>query len=115
MATSYEAKCECGYKSSGLIGGLRSTYMQKSQFPFYCEKDGMVSVNFREEPISCPWCKSTNIKQYGLPPISLPPTGRKWPAIQAWNYEAYSDGNLCPQCKKMTLKFGRDSLGLCLD
>ena len=116
MATGYEATCECGYQSGGLIGGLRNTHMQKSQFPFYCEKDGLVNVNFRENPITCPWCQSPEIKPYGLPPISILPTDKKaWPSIQAWDYKAYKDGNLCPQCKKMTLQFGRDRLGLCLD
>jgi hypothetical protein len=90
--------------------------MQISRFPFYCESDGLVDVNFREDPPKCPWCKSENIKQYGLPPVSLPLKDgeRDWPTIQAWNFQAYKDGHLCPKCKKMTLVFGR-GMGLILD
>jgi hypothetical protein len=81
-------------------------FREKSFFPYYCEKDGLVSVNFRIKPYQCPVCSSTAIQQYGLEPISIiPPVERRGVAIQAWEYEAYPFGNLCPQCKKMTMTF----------
>lgn len=115
MSSSYNADCPCGFHDSGFVGGIRSTYMSNSQFPFYCKKDGLVSVNFREEPCRCPWCKSTDIKQYGKAPVSLPlqEGERDWPTLQAWNFQAYKNGHLCPKCKQMTLTFS--SGGILLD
>jgi len=107
MGSLHNANCSCGYKSFVSVGGNRATFMTESNFPFYCEEDGLVTVNFRDEPFKCPHCKSTDVKQYGLAPISLPPAGEHpWPTLQAWDFKAYREGNLCPQCKKMTLVFG---------
>ena len=107
MGSFHTAHCPCGFKGGVSVGGNRATYMTDSVFPFYCEKDGLISVNFREEPYKCTWCKSTDIKHYGVPPVSLPPEGeRPWPTLQAWDFKAYREGNLCPKCKQMTLVFG---------
>jgi hypothetical protein len=107
MGSFHKASCPCGFETSVVVGGNRETYMKESTFPFFCEEDGLISVNFRKKPFTCDCCKSIDIKQYGTPPISLPPTGElPWPAIQAWDFQAYREGNLCPKCKKMTLIFG---------
>lgn len=110
---TYQAKCGCGYQTVFLCGNLDK---EVSLAPYYCDECGVVDVNFRESPLKCKWCKSTDIKPYGSPPVSLaPPAGKKiypviWkfaPAIWAGKYQfpkVYEDGNLCPQCKKMTLK-----------
>ena len=106
MGSRHSASCPCGYLNNVNIGGSRATFMTDSEFPFYCEKDGLVSVNFRNVPFACPWCKSSEIKQYGLPPVSLAPTnGKRWPDLQVSSLEAYFEGNLCPKCKEMTLVF----------
>ena len=111
MGSFHNASCACGFESSIIVGGNRESYMTDSSFPFYCEEDGLISVNFREKPFTCHYCDSTNIKQYGLPPISLEPTGEfPWPVLQAWDFQAYREGNLCPKCKKMTLVFGSSEI-----
>jgi hypothetical protein len=107
MGSLHKASCSCGFETSVVVGGNRETYMEESTFPFYCEEDGLISINFREKPYTCSFCNSIDIKQYGQPPVSLPPTVEfPWPAIQAWDFQAYREGNLCPKCKKMTLIFG---------
>jgi hypothetical protein len=111
LGSFHKAGCPCGFKSSVSVGGSRASFMIDSQFPFYCRKDGLISVNFREQPYKCRWCESTDVQQYGLPPISLLPTGeRSWPTLQAWEFKAYREGNLCPQCKQMTLVFSSSEL-----
>lgn len=111
MGSVHKASCPCGFETSVSVGGNQATYMAKSTFPFYCEKDGLITVNFREKPFACPCCDSVNIKQYGLPPVSLEHKGEfPWPVLQAWDFQAYREGNLCPKCKKMTLSFGSSEI-----
>jgi Zn ribbon nucleic-acid-binding protein len=100
------ATCECGFESTVSVGGNRATYLEKSNFPFYCKKNGLISVNYRKG-IQCPRCESTDILEYGKEPISRIPTGRDaFPVIQSFNYKAYINGNFCPKCKNMTMQFG---------
>ena len=49
MGSFHKASCSCGFETSVVVGGNRETFMQESTFPFYCEKDGLISVNFRED------------------------------------------------------------------
>ncbi len=54
----------------------------------------------------CPKCKTTEVVQYGTPPVSSVPKD-KHAVLQNFGFEAFSDGNLCPKCKRMTLVFSR--------
>ncbi|MBT8586680.1 hypothetical protein G6679_00070 [Polynucleobacter paneuropaeus] len=103
MGQVVKVSCKCGLETSTTIGGNRANYMKNSTFPFYCEKDGLISVNYREE-IKCPYCQSKEIRQYGKLPISIGED--RFPAIQSFDYKANKQGNLCPKCKEMTLEFG---------
>jgi hypothetical protein len=106
MAAIHAAKCPCGFQRSVSSGGIRATFQTLSNFPFYCVKCGLVSVNVHAEKIACPQCDSSDINQYGLPPISLGKLSEKdYPVVQCFRYGAYSTGNLCPACKQMTLVF----------
>lgn len=102
MGSHHRATCPCGFESSVRVGGNRATFLEKSYFPFYCKDHGLISVNYRG-PIECTYCKSKYINQYGKEPVSI--KVERWPTLQSFDYKAYSDGNLCPQCKKFTLKF----------
>ena len=103
MGQVVKVSCKCGLETTTTIGGNRASYMTNSTFPFYCEKDGLISVNYREE-IKCPYCQSQDIYQYGKLPISVGED--RFVAIQSFDYKAYRGGNLCPKCKEMTLEFG---------
>jgi hypothetical protein len=63
----------------------------------------MVDVNYVAKELVCPECKSPNIKQYGKPPISIGETEN--PMLQDFDLSAPAEGNLCPACKNMTLRF----------
>lgn len=116
MASNYVAKCDCGYHSTVLVGGLKRDYLKKANFPFFCNLHGLINVNYRQLPIFCPYCNSENIKPYGRPPISVLPDGDKsLPVIQAEEYSAYGDKNLCPDCRLMTLSFQRPKIYILLD
>jgi len=109
---SFEARCGCGYQQSLLSGNLSK---ETSLAPYFCDKCGLVDLNIREVPYKCPWCKSTDVKAYGSPLISLPSESEGahpiiWnhhPAIWNDQYKVYKEGNLCPQCKKMTLMISK--------
>lgn len=107
MGSVNRVSCECGYSSTVRVGGNRETYLTDSSFPFYCEKCGLVDVNYRQE-IKCPSCQSKDIKQYGKKPISI--KREQFPVIQSFDYMAYKNGNLCPKCKKFTLVFGSSEM-----
>jgi hypothetical protein len=100
------ATCECGFESSVFVGGNRATYLEKSNFPFYCKKDGLISVNYRKG-IQSPHCESTDILEYGKEPVSKVPTERDaFPIIQSFNYKAHRNDHFCPKCKNMSMQFG---------
>ena len=107
---SFEARCGCGYQQSLLSGNLSK---ETSLAPYFCDKCGLVDLNIREVPHQCPWCKSTDVKAYGSTAISLPPASKivdpviwtRHPAIWNNQHKVYKEGNLCPQCKQMTLSF----------
>ena len=95
--------CQCGYSSTVTIGGGMRDFQKDSRFPHYCKTCGVVDVNVQVEPRQCPRCDSQDVAQYGLPPISL--LGEGYPSVQWGKCGAYRTGNLCPQCKEMTLEF----------
>lgn len=103
MGQIIRVSCQCGYKTSATIGGNRASFTTDSSFPFYCEKDGLISVNIQKE-ICCPWCQSKDIYQYGKAPVSIEKDS--FPSVQWGSYGAHRQGNLCPKCKKMTLELG---------
>ena len=122
MSSEHKAICKCGFERTINVGGLMNGFQKDSRFPFYCQHCGLVEANIAEfigntvaEPSSskqgeiqktptCPQCGSTHIDQYGKPPASLKST--KQPrALQAWEFKANNEGNLCPACKEMTLVF----------
>ena len=103
MGQISSAKCKCGYRTSISTGGSMSEYMEKCYFPFYCKDCGLVSINYRITPIHCPDCESVDVKEYGKHPISIEST--KYSFLQCFNYGAPKKGNLCPECKEMTLEF----------
>lgn len=107
MTSHHNAKCSCGFHKSVRVGGNIATHDKESYFPFYCEKDGLVSVNVSESSIRCPYCQSSKITQYGILPISKPKKNQHegLPALQNCKFLAYCEDNLCPNCKKMSLVF----------
>jgi hypothetical protein len=80
------------------------TYLESSPFPFYCKDCGLVEANTALRSPVCPKCKTTDILQYGRPPISLVPKVKR-AVIQNFDFKAFAEGNLCPQCKDMTMVF----------
>jgi hypothetical protein len=105
MGSINSVSCECGFRSTVRVGGNMATHHQDSAFPFYCKNCGIVGVNIHENTKECPyyWCK-LEIQPYGSEAVSI---GKdRFPTIQCGNYKAYHEGNLCPQCKKFTMKFG---------
>jgi predicted Zn-ribbon and HTH transcriptional regulator len=103
MASGHQATCLCGFDAEIVVGGSRADFRQNSPFPFYCKSCGLVSANTAARPPVCPKCKTTEILQYGKPPISVPKKGHV--VLQNFNYEAFSEGNLCPSCQSQTLMF----------
>jgi hypothetical protein len=102
MANIYNASCKCGFQRSARTGGTRESFQTESYFPFYCKRCGLINVNVMEQHDLCPRCKSTNITPYGDPTTSL---DNKWKMVQCFDYEAPTEGNLCPDCKNKTLSF----------
>jgi Zn finger protein HypA/HybF involved in hydrogenase expression len=79
-------------------------FRENSTFPFYCEKCGLVEVNINKEDLHCPKCDSTEVKQYGIPPIS-DLSENKLGSIAWGNYQAELKGHLCPVCNQKTMEF----------
>ena len=102
MGQIMKVGCSCGYGKSVRIGGGMRDHQTNSTFPHYCEKCGVVDVNVMVSPVQCPYCESEKVIAYGQQSTSLS-SDRK--AIQWGNYDAPVSGNLCPQCKQMTLEF----------
>jgi Zn finger protein HypA/HybF involved in hydrogenase expression len=106
MGSFHGTRCKCGRESSVTIGGGMRDYKVNSKFPFYCKECGLVSVNVQLENLKCPTCGSADINEYGKPPISIRDEADEYPAIEWGNYMAYRHGNLCPNCKEHTMRFG---------
>lgn len=105
MGSIHKASCVCGYEIDVTVGGDMSSYLENEPFPYYCKSCGLVEANTALKNPVCPSCKSTDIHQYGRPPISSIPQTKNWPALQNFNFSADREGNLCPACKAMTLVF----------
>ena len=105
MGSIKNALCPCGFKSIITVGGNMRSFLDYSSFPFYCDCCGLVDVNVAKEDLHCPKCKSINVKQYGIPPISEPPTINRG-FVSCNNYKSDHCGHLCPSCKQKTMEFG---------
>ena len=95
--------CACGYSRSVTIGGGMRDFKTNSCFPHYCKSCGLVDVNVQAQPLACPHCQSQEVVAYGVAPVSIPSEG--YSGVQWGNYSAPRKGNLCPECKQMTLEF----------
>lgn len=114
MASVHLATCKCGFEKEITVGGLMEGFADNSTFPYYCQLCGLVEANIADllgqtadnptTAATCPECGNKHIDQYGKPPASLI-TRAKRQTLQAWNFQANQDGNLCPSCKQMTLQF----------
>lgn len=105
MSSVHNAHCECGFTTTVSVGGLRATFKTKCYFPYYCKSCGLVDVNTAKKKIFCPSCKSTDVIAYGSESISNYTNNEIIPTIQCYQNRAFKHGNLCPQCKKLTLTF----------
>jgi hypothetical protein len=104
MGSIHETSCECGFRADVTVGGGMSDFWTNAPFPFYCKRCGLIGANTAKKPIVCPTCASSDIHQYGKPPISvIDPSAH--PVRQNSSFMAHANGNLCPACKKMTLVF----------
>ena len=104
MGSIRKVSCLCGFQSTAKIGGGMKDFRENSTFPFYCQTCGLVEVNITKDEMRCPKCNSTEVKQYGIPPISdLPETKRG--SVYWGDYEAELKGHLCPACKQKTMEF----------
>jgi RNA polymerase subunit RPABC4/transcription elongation factor Spt4 len=110
MGSIHGTKCKCGKESSVVIGGGMKDFNKDSRFPFYCKDCGLVSVNVQDKNLVCPDCNSTEINEYGIPPISIRNENDKYPAIEWGNFKAYKNGNLCPICKEHAMIFGHPQM-----
>lgn len=106
MGSIHDTRCECGHATSVTIGAGMRDFQTNSKFPFYCEECGLVDVNVSAEKAQCPKCHSEAVLQYGKPPISIPVEGDDHPRLSWDRYKAYWHGNLCPNCKQHTMRFG---------
>ena len=106
MGSIHGTRCKCGRESSVTIGGGMRDFREDSRFPFYCKDCGLVSVNVQDKNLICPTCESSDIHEYGKPPISIRDESDEYVAIQCGNFKAYRHGNLCPSCKEHTMRFG---------
>jgi predicted RNA-binding Zn-ribbon protein involved in translation (DUF1610 family) len=104
MRSKHKATCQCGYLTEITVGGDMSTQLQDSRFPFYCRHCGLVEVNTALTTPVCPNCGTADIAQYGQPPVSVVHS-HKYSAPREFSLAADATGNLCPQCKGMTLVF----------
>ena len=105
MTSCHKAICPCGFETTVEVGGSMAGHRTHATFPFLCKSCGIVNVNFRSEPLQCSKCGSSEIAQYGLPPMADRPADTYENKIMAWDYFAEEDGNYCPSCKQMTLRF----------
>lgn len=127
MGSIAEAVCICGFSRKCTFGGTMSSFMEDGRFPYWCHRCGLVSANVQNLPIICPECEASDIIQYGTNDDEQQPgysvlilirflLTRTWPkgvvsipkgtaAISDWPRRVPMEFNLCPSCRKMTLKF----------
>lgn len=102
MGQIMKVGCSCGFSKTVRIGGGMRDHQTNSTFPHYCESCGLVDVNVMASPLQCSYCLSEKVVAYGQQATSLPSERR---GIQWGKFDAPVSGNLCPQCKQMTLEF----------
>lgn len=128
MGSIHKASCKCGFEASVRVGGTRSSFLESSYFPFFCENCGLVSINIAPlkdgcSRVKCPECKKLKAYQYGKVPASRLSSNflAKWflwlwrPASEPkvsiafeWgNRKAAEHGNICPSCRQYSLTFQR--------
>jgi Zn finger protein HypA/HybF involved in hydrogenase expression len=108
VGSIHQAHCECGFSARFPVGGGRADFRYNSPFPFYCKECGLVLGNTAKKPIVCPTCGTSDIAQYGKPPVSTAHGEHEHSYVLcAFDYRAWATGNLCPACKQMTLEFSK--------
>ena len=127
MGSVHQAHCRCGFEEEVSVGGSRSPFLEESDFPFYCDECGLVSVNVALLPpeqvvTRCPVCEKWGCTQYGIPPVSLYDlrpvpwwkklfvlfiTRNRSAALRWDDRKASEDGHKCPRCHEMQLRFSR--------
>lgn len=116
MGAVHSAFCKCGFTKEVTVGGSRQTFRSNSLFPFHCKNCGIVEVNTANLKndcyvTPCPLCGDPEATQYGAPTSKwhLIKLGKKsattHTAIQWGSRKAPTTGNLCPECKQMTMQF----------
>lgn len=124
MGSQVNAFCECGFRSSSLIGGGMHSFMTTCYFPCLCERcRDIVQVNLIPtkilniitKKIRCPECRSTKIIPYDSPELT-DSTGAinvvSWPPIKKKGRRlVLTDGKYkCPKCGEMSLQFTQGGL-----
>lgn len=111
MGLIIEGKCGCGYHIDNINTGFSGiTGKEYEDFPFYCENcDTLIVQNLLMPELVCPNCKGKKLISYDdekvcnnesevLRTVDMMSTfGRE--------FVMKNDNNLCPRCKKSTLKF----------
>lgn len=116
MGAVHSAFCNCGFTKEITVGGSRQTFRSNSLFPFHCKNCGIVEVNTTSLKNDCfitPYqlCGDPEATQYGAPTskchgIKLSKkSAAAQTALQWGSRKAPATGNLCPECKQMTLQF----------
>lgn len=108
MASRHNVHCKCGFNKSIEVGGTMFSFTTHSYFPFYCKGCGLVNVNIARKKHVCPSCKSQQVNQYGLPPLSL--KSETYKVIMDGDYSASSEGHFCPNCNEFNLIFSESSM-----
>ncbi len=104
MGSLHTAYCDCGFTKRVIVGGgMNDTPRSKSPFPYYCKSCGLVDVDTARKTPKCPSCKSPQVSQYGLPPVSLDTNSLQ--VVVDYERTVYAEGNLCPSCNNFTLQF----------
>jgi Zn finger protein HypA/HybF involved in hydrogenase expression len=119
MGSQVTALCECGLKSTILIGGGMANFMDTCFFPCLCEHcRAVVQINLLAERIQCPKCQATKVIPYDDTRL----IGRagnhqtaSWDMKKQLGRELIlTDGDYkCPQCENNTLHFSNS--GHCWD
>ena len=110
MGSKGQAKCSCGFSQTVNVGGGMKNFLEFSEFPFYCNQCGLVSVNIAKDSC-CPSCNNKEPTAYGNEAISTP---TKFNSVLAWGeYNCGENGHLCPKCKNKEMFFIGG--GICFD
>jgi hypothetical protein len=111
MGSSVEARCECGYQATFLIGGGMTNFEECCSFPCLCRGcNQIVAANLLEPEPTCPECRAQNIVPYDQPEL-IEKEGSEVTA--SWSLRTPHDRELkltngryyCPYCDTHRLTF----------